>query len=1404
MRLDLSFNRIDTLPRGLFSLKRLSAFDVSQNHLVSVQEFECNSLVSLKFLDLSFNKILFLPTAFLIEQLEFLFCQNNLLKIVPPSWIPQLSHLKDFNFDKNPILDSVKLELATSIASPTASPTLSTLPSSPPSSLALVDEEIQWPIVRTMIFGCGSTAQDQTSTYLIRKFASMLDRGSSSLQDVSTPSASEPDVIGWGRLASHFPSTPSVDITVQHIKIGRAKHCDVILEDTAVSSEHCEIVLELSGQKVDSAYCVDNSSNGTFINGKLIGKGNRKPLRSNDMISLCFPFSLENPLLPAAFTFSFFPAANIRQFLEASTKSETKQTRAVFCGIERCTIDVSSDLSVELIDFGGRPLWSPVLQFFLQPRAIYVITCNPASPSWQTDVEQALRQLVLKASLELRSPTALIAALHPEDMQEEQKRGLLQELQSARIFNTFSRVIKGRALVCPHTGDGIPALWDLILEQIKKSSKIVQPMVSSRWSLFSHILGHLRRHQCSSVSWGAFQDLLSGCRIDPQDYARVSAFFSETGSILLTRTDSLVIVDLPWIAGLMAMLVNEKRISSELQEGIVMHEELHEIWPHLDQQPREAVVALLARLEVVFSLRPLDRGIFVHLRLPSSSPSESEIAKLWPNGSTQFHRVYKFGFVPMRLFSRLLVRLYHVKRLEPKLVWQRGFIGGSSVVMLFVSYDETRNVLEARSRSLVEEAPVTPFLELIYLIDFLLEDIYPRALDQIERFAVCSHCLTSMHPKPSQFPLSALLVKFSRSGADAQVVCHSQILTPNFLPQDSDLAHLLEVPTPSDPSSTSAPAPASTMPAPTSAIPVSASISGSISGFSAAPPSALSLTTILPHTSIPSCHLHPAPDSSASSLPSTLRPGPDMTTSRTRAKSGGFGRILRKFGKQDPFHASLDIDISGPSTMIHAGHIGVDSQSGTMVVSSSELLSLVSQVSHAPVTVDSSTAAAAAMLTTVAATTAAQLHKIPVPLVSIAPDLVLPNLPRSGALQFGEELGVGGFGRVVKATNAAGTFVAVKEMLAMSQQQNNNSQSCSSTTVSLSGSTTNISDDTSSFSCDELASLEPLLTAMNGFLQESFVHGLLSHPNIVAFNGLFHHEDRLGMVLEFVSSGDLQNLLEPHRKASLLHSLAVTDLDRLVQVQVGPEEGSPPISVHIEEEQSSCYVIRTDTSRILVPKSAVRPSDRVPFTDAQLPWTFRIKMALDIAAAMHYLQQQSPPIIHRDLRSPNVFVRSVDVSRASDPDFVHLKLADFGLARPVYSPLVGGLLPTFQWLAPEVIDTAALLYDEKSDIYSFGVVLWEIASRAVPFYSDYWTQFQTNGEFQKHLCIRAILKEDLRPKILDSTPPAFASLIQACWAHHPSARPPFEDIVPYLKRLLKASSDHLPLPHFRKKAHRQR
>ncbi|BBN20086.1 sterile alpha motif and leucine zipper containing kinase AZK [Marchantia polymorpha subsp. ruderalis] len=157
----------------------------------------------------------------------------------------------------------------------------------------------------------------------------------------------------------------------------------------------------------------------------------------------------------------------------------------------------------------------------------------------------------------------------------------------------------------------------------------------------------------------------------------------------------------------------------------------------------------------------------------------------------------------------------------------------------------------------------------------------------------------------------------------------------------------------------------------------------------------------------------------------------------------------------------------------------------------------------------------------------------------------------------------------------------------------------------------------------------------------------------------------------------------------------------------------------------------------------------------------RIRMAVDVVKGMNYLHRCSPPVVHRDLKSPNLLV---------DKNWT-VKVADFGLSRQKHSTFLSSKSSagTPEWMAPEVLRNEPS--DEKSDVYSFGVILWELATLQVPWNGMNPIQVVGAVGFQH------------RRLPTDTIDPSLAAIIQACWRTDSKLRPSFADLMQELKNL---------------------
>ncbi|XP_053729123.1 LIM domain kinase 1a isoform X5 [Synchiropus splendidus] len=240
------------------------------------------------------------------------------------------------------------------------------------------------------------------------------------------------------------------------------------------------------------------------------------------------------------------------------------------------------------------------------------------------------------------------------------------------------------------------------------------------------------------------------------------------------------------------------------------------------------------------------------------------------------------------------------------------------------------------------------------------------------------------------------------------------------------------------------------------------------------------------------------------------------------------------------------------------------------------------------------------------------------------------------------------------------------------------------------------------------------------FLKEVKVMRCLDHPNVLKFIGVLYKDKRLNFITEYIKGGTLREIIKK--------------------------------------------------------------------MDCSYPWNQRVSFAKDIAAGMSYLHSMN--IIHRDLNSHNCLVRENNT----------VVVADFGLARLMiddkqeklsHAKLPGLKKPDRRkrytvvgnpyWMAPEMIHGKS--YDERVDIFSFGIMLCEIIGRvnADPDYLPRALDFGLNvSGFLEHYCPT-------------DCPPAFFPLAAVCCDLDADKRPAFTKLEEWLENLKMHLDTGLPL-----------
>ena len=155
------------------------------------------------------------------------------------------------------------------------------------------------------------------------------------------------------------------------------------------------------------------------------------------------------------------------------------------------------------------------------------------------------------------------------------------------------------------------------------------------------------------------------------------------------------------------------------------------------------------------------------------------------------------------------------------------------------------------------------------------------------------------------------------------------------------------------------------------------------------------------------------------------------------------------------------------------------------------------------------------------------------------------------------------------------------------------------------------------------------------------------------------------------------------------------------------------------------------------------------------------QIAFDVTYGLAYLHSQR--VIHADLKSLNVLITADFRAKISDFGLSKIKAGDTQSAATLVGASCGG---TTRWMAPELFEynkgVNKVKTTKKSDVFSYGVVLWELGAKDLPF-----------KDVPNDHVPSAIMKGE-RPEISRNTPPTMAALIGQCWAKRPKDRPKME------------------------------
>lgn len=170
-----------------------------------------------------------------------------------------------------------------------------------------------------------------------------------------------------------------------------------------------------------------------------------------------------------------------------------------------------------------------------------------------------------------------------------------------------------------------------------------------------------------------------------------------------------------------------------------------------------------------------------------------------------------------------------------------------------------------------------------------------------------------------------------------------------------------------------------------------------------------------------------------------------------------------------------------------------------------------------------------------------------------------------------------------------------------------------------------------------------------------------------------------------------------------------------------------------------------------------------------LPLEKKGQLISDIATALNYLHSRNT--LHRDLKSANILIN----------EFGRAMISDFSLSKSENVKSIRKRSEGVAWQAPECFQHP-FTYTDKADVYSFGMIMWEILTGKKPY--------QQYTGFKRDMNIIAHVKNGSAEIIGNDIPESYANIIRACWEPNPMKRPEMSVIIERLEAVQK----QMPMP----------
>lgn len=386
-------------------------------------------------------------------------------------------------------------------------------------------------------------------------------------------------------------------------------------------------------------------------------------------------------------------------------------------------------------DFAGQEVYYSTHQFFISDRTIYIFVFNLLEDDETSRIEYWLNSISVRA----QDAPILVVGTHLDH--KKATKDLLSKRENDILKKWAPQFTNIRSYVPLSTLTGKNV--DLFKTSLYKIASAQPHMGEELPRNYFHLQEKLEAIRFSQkvrmLNWKDYYEIALQCVIPPEDVVTVTKFLHNLGTILWfdekeTGLDEIIILDSEWLTTVFSTLITMK--PNSVREGIIQIANLGHVWkaPEFPPERHHFFLALMEKFELCYIMKD-GKNVLIPNLLPTEKPDTFE--KFWPkkhtNKGPEIGRRYKLKFLPLGLFTRLMVRLLHCDW-DPELYWRKGIILShethTTILMEQIGHD-----LYVCLRGPNAQKDLSSIVE---SIDTLLED-WLRV--EVEKLVPCSHCL---------------------------------------------------------------------------------------------------------------------------------------------------------------------------------------------------------------------------------------------------------------------------------------------------------------------------------------------------------------------------------------------------------------------------------------------------------------------------------------------------------------------------------------------------------------------------------------------------------------------------------------------------------------------------------------